>query len=171
MATIPFLYSNSKKDNEKGAKLSLFANRNTDETYGEYYLSASGFWLAGLANGSGDFSGVEIAGMFNMVDGDSKGVEIAGIFNSLHRNFKGVQIAGFFNLAGRIKGFSYGTIMNYAEKNNGLAIQIGTINFIRDYNPKGTVIQIGLYNRAGEQSIPLLNIRRKEKNKLEKKLE
>ena len=48
---------------------------------------------------------------------------------------------------------------NYAGSNGTLAVQFGAFNNLDTFNPDGTVVQVGLYNRAAEQSIPFLNIR------------
>jgi len=38
-------------------------------------------------------------------------------------------------------------------------VQIGAFNNLDRYDPDGTVVQMGWYNRAAEQSIPFLNVR------------
>jgi hypothetical protein len=154
---IPFIYSNPHEEGEKGVKISLLLNMNTLYSLfdSDVQLDSSGLRLAGVGNGSSNFKGVEVAGLVNAIEGDLKGASLAG----------GASVIG-----GELNGFSYGTFVNYAGVNGRLAIQIGAFNIMKDYHEQeGTVIQIGLYNRAGNQSIPLLNIRKK-KSKLESKV-
>ena len=62
-------------------------------------------------------------------------------------------------IGGRLNGVSAAGGYNYAGSNGRFAVQIGAFNKLGHDNPDGTVVQVGLYNRAAEQSIPLLNIR------------
>ena len=56
--------------------------------------------------------------------------------------------------------------MNRAQTNGERAVQVGGTNIIKNYDPEGTVVQIGLYNRCGEQSGVGVNIRRKREPKI-----
>ncbi len=93
------------------------------------------------------FKGFLFGGFINY-SGDVTGAEIAGIVNGCN---------------GDLSGLSIGAV-NYAKRNGRCAFQIGAINYISEYDDKGTVVQIGVYNQAGNQSTPLLNIRRKGKS-------
>jgi hypothetical protein len=149
MTVIPFLFHHTTDPHTaKGVRISAFGNANTNGGGGEY--SAKGVWIGGIYNGSGDFTGVEVAGLLNMSDG------VTGV------------AAGAINvIEGELSGASLGAV-NYAEENGRFSLQIGAINYLKNFYVGGTVVQIGLYNQAGNQAIPLLNIRRKKKNKLER---
>ena len=93
-------------------------------------------------------------------NGNFKGVNVNGVLGVGEENFEGVNINGLVSVVGKeLYGFSYGTLLNYAGSNGRVAIQVGGINVIREYNPDGAVIQVGGYNTAGNQAIPVLNIR------------
>lgn len=150
MVTIPFLLHTSKKDREeRGACISLGGNDHMDPKAGNYY-SFKGFWMAGTSNFSGDFSGVEIAGLVNGCQGDLTGVSV-----------------GTVNYARTLTGVSVGAV-NYAKTNGRFALQIGVVNCVPGYDKEGTLVQVGLSNQIGSQTIPFLNIRRKKKTLEEK---
>ena len=92
---------------------------------------------------------------------DVSGFRLAGLFNT-SSDFSGVEIAAF-NYSEGLTGISTGAL-NMSEKNKGFALQLGAVNIINNYDEEGTVIQIGLYNRAGERSSPFFNIKRKKKS-------
>lgn len=146
---IPFIFFTTESENSeqvKGIRTSLIG-----ETHSGNY---KGILAAGLGAGTdsgkdsidsdSDLEGVCAGGAFSIIDGDLRGAVLAGATSVVH---------------GELNGFSYGTLVNYAKGNGKLAVQIGAVNHIRDYFRDGTVIQLGLYNRAGEQIIPLVNIR------------
>jgi hypothetical protein len=90
----------------------------------------------------------------------AKGVWIGGFNYS--SDFKGVEL-GVVNACsegGSLTGVAVGAINYATEDISGFALQIGAVNYVKEYSGKGTIVQIGLYNRAGDQSIPVLNIRR-----------
>ena len=196
---IPFIFNvTNNKDEDRGARVSAITNAHfnntkvslTNELRGS---PAKGFWVAGVSNYSGDYKGIEVAGIFNY-SGDYKGIKVAGLFNEAGGDFEGIQIAGINNFITKdakgiqiagitnkidrdLEGVSYGTISNHAKSNGKIAIQIGAFNHIKEYNPEGLVIQLGISNRAGNQSIPFLNIRglgnlfKKKGNDLESKIQ
>ncbi len=150
---IPFIYHNPEQESgTKGAAISLLGNTNAKK--GEDILptryDSSGFYVGGVVNASYNFKGCEIAGLANFHNGWSKGVQIAGLLNSNDEELTGVAITGG---------------INFAKINKGLAIQIGAFNILEKYDSQGTVIQLGLFNKAGEQYVPLLNIRRSKNSK------
>ncbi len=88
----------------------------------------------------------------------AKGVWVAGGFNT-SADYSGVEVAvGFNNVNGELYGASCG-LVNYAKTNGRFALQVGAVNQISEYNPAGTVIQIGLHNRTENQSSPFINVR------------
>ena len=108
----------------------------------------------------GSSKGVNVGGLANVVKEDSKGVGVGGIVNYVKENLSGISLSGAISVVkGRLEGFSYASLMNHAKTNGDLAIQVGMINNISKYDDTGAVVQIGLYNRAGEQTMPLVNIR------------
>lgn len=154
---IPFIANCTERPGgDKGVRASLFINSN-EATAEKKSYDANGLWIAGILNSSGDFSGVELTGVIS-VPNDFKGIRVTGIAN-YSTNSTGVEVAGVTNVTGELSGVSIAPI-NYAESNGRFALQIGLANYIRDYDTKGLVIQVGgLHNRVGDQSCPLLNIR------------
>jgi hypothetical protein len=109
-------------------------------------------------------TGIRPSVFYNGHTGKFKGILISGLGSGIEggsdSNLSGAAISGICSfIDGKLTGFSYGTLYNRAQGNGRLAIQCGTTNIIRDYNPEGTTIQVGLYNRCDNQTIPLVNIR------------
>jgi hypothetical protein len=177
---IPFIFQRTKsKECETGVRINLIASTHG---YGNSYEKglnndgdASGVWVSGAVNAAKDFKGLSIAGIFNsyvnakgafvsgMVNtsaGTQSGVSISGILNYVQESLNGVSISGLGNITeGELNGSSYGTIGNWANYNGRIAVQIGLFNGISEYNPQGFVLQIGLFNRAGNKTMPLINMR------------
>ncbi len=150
MSGIPLLWwINRKPEEEKGAYISFLVNSRNEKSGNG--LPFKGLMAAGIGNGSGDFKGLMVAGIVNS-SGDLNGVGISGVANLCD---------------GKLTGLSIGSI-NYAKNNGRYSFQIGAINYISEYDDAGTTIQVGLSNHSGNQSIPLLNIRRKKKGLEEK---
>jgi hypothetical protein len=166
MTVIPLLYHHTKKDSmEQGVRFSAVGNNHSYQARG---FPAKGLWIGGVYNYSGDFSGTK-AGLFN-ASSDFKGAEV-GLANIIEGEMKGVSIGAINSVFGKkdgvkLTGAEVGAV-NYAKTNGRFALQIGVINYISEFNDKGTIVQIGFYNQAQNQHIPLLNIRRKKKSKLE----
>jgi len=107
----------------------------------------------------GDYNGLLAAGVVTAVGGNLNGVSVGGIVNLVDGNLNGVS-TGLVNLVdGDLDGVSVGLI-NHAKGNGELTFQFGLYNNISEYSSEGGVVQIGLYNKIGEQTFPLLNIRR-----------
>jgi hypothetical protein len=94
-------------------------------------------------------------------DGDLIGMSASGLYNYVTANLLyGVSLSWGANIiGGRLNGFSAAGCYNFAGSNGRLAVQIGAFNNLDHYDPDGTVVQIGWYNRAAEQSIPFLNVK------------
>lgn len=129
--------------------------------------SSSGIQLAGLANVIGSQSyihltnyerkelenegktpnqtGIQIAGLLNMVRGESTGIQITTGMNSVHRNASGFHLAGIGNsVGGNMIGTQTSLIYNSAK---GLVIgaQLGIANVT---GTRLSGVQLGALNRA-----------------------
>jgi len=104
---------------------------------------------------------MRVAGIVSGNDGDLTGVSASGVYNYVTENLRnGVSLSWGANVVGgRLNGFSAAGWYNYAGSNGRLAVQVGAFNNLDRYDPDGTVVQMGWYNRAAEQSIPFLNVR------------
>ena len=111
--------------------------------------------------GGGDVAGMRVAGIVSGNDGNLTGVSASGLYNYVTNNLlNGVSLSWGANVIGeRLNGLSVAGGYNYAGSNGRLAVQIGAFNNLDHYDPDGTVVQVGWYNRAAEQSIPFLNVR------------
>ena len=146
---------NSEKSEKRGLEGLCVAGVFTNQD-GSYLKGGS---LSGFLNFSNELNGFAISGAMNSIDENVKGFLLSGVYNTA-RDMKGGTVSGVTNyIKGKLNGVSYATIYNHADENGKIAIQIGLINNIRRYNSESFVLQIGLYNRAGEQTIPLINIR------------
>jgi hypothetical protein len=115
--------------------------------------------IAGMGSGIGKLKGVNISGIGSTCYWDMLGLSVSGIYGFTYK-MKGVAVSGLFNsVFDTLSGLSLSTAYNFAGENGKVALQVGVANWIRDYEPEGTVIQVGLYNRAGDQIIPGINIR------------
>ena len=149
---IPFILSGIKDENAQGFSPGLIGTIYNGNFKG---VNVNGV----LGVGEENFEGVNVNGLFGAGINFS-GVNVNGLLGGSEENFEGVNINGLVSVVGKeLYGFSYGTLLNYAGSNGRVAIQVGGINVIREYNPDGTVIQVGGYNTAGNQAIPVLNIR------------
>ncbi len=146
---IPFLWDFTETEENAdepatGARLSAFTSFHDG--------NFTGAIVAGLVAGTRSLEGLCISGVLSTTGGNesSSGVGNAG----------GAVISGVASVVkGELDGISYGTLCNYARRNGRIAIQLGACNHISKYNDKGTVVQIGLYNRVGSQIIPLVNLK------------
>jgi hypothetical protein len=111
--------------------------------------------------GGGDVAGMRIGGIVSGNDGSLTGASASGLYNYVADSLRhGVSLSWGANvIGGRLNGLSAAGWYNYAGSNGRLAVQIGAFNNLDNYDPDGTVVQVGWYNRAAEQSIPLLNVR------------
>jgi hypothetical protein len=111
--------------------------------------------------GGGNVDGMRVAGIVSGNDGDLTGVSVSGLYNYVTANLLGgASLSWGLNIVGgRLNGLSAAGWYNYAGSNGTLAVQIGAFNNLADYRDDGTVVQVGWYNRAAEQSIPFVNVR------------
>ena len=111
--------------------------------------------------GGGDVAGVRVGGLVSGNDGNLTGVSASGLYNYVMDNLlNGVSLSWGANVVGgRLSGLSAAGCYNYAGSNGTIAMQIGAFNNLDHYDPDGTIVQVGWYNRAAEQSIPFLNVR------------
>ncbi len=157
----------------QGVAFALVSGAGTYENRG--YAEMKGASIGGLASIiSGDIKGFQF-GTFDAQAENSNGVNISGIAAVVQRELKGVNVGGIASYVGsnchgvsigglnsyvkeELTGASISPGVNMADSNGKFAFQLGLVNSINDYN-SGIVIQIGLYNRAGNRTIPLINIR------------
>ena len=157
----------------QGVAIALVSGAGTYENKG--YAEMKGASIGGLASIiSGDFKGfqfgtfdaqaensdgVNISGVAAVVERELKGLSIGGVASYVGSNCHGVSIGGLSSyVKSELTGASISPGVNMANSNGKFAFQMGLVNSIREYN-NGLVIQIGLYNRAGNRTIPLINIR------------
>jgi len=145
--------------------------------FGNFNQYFSGFQVAGFTNTAYcNFSGIQIAGVVNRSNSDSRGVSIAGLMNTTEGDFAGVQVSSIVNAVegGNLDGVQISGAVNYSEDNfrgaqfsgiynhagisDRFCLQVGLANNIRTYEG-GLVIQVGLYNKAGSQICPFVNVR------------
>ncbi len=109
----------------------------------------------------GDVSGMRLGGIVSGNDGDLTGFSASGLYNYVTDSLRsGVSLSWGANVVGgRLTGLSAAGWYNYAGTNGRLAVQVGAFNNLDRYDPDGTVVQVGWYNRAADQSIPFLNVR------------
>ena len=162
---VPFLvhWTDSEATVEKaqGVRASAIAEWH----HGNYIGALIGGLLSSVdrtnGQGGGDVTGMRVAGIVSGNDGDLTGVSASGVYNYVTENLRnGVSLSWGANVVGgRLNGFSAAGWYNYAGSNGRLAVQVGAFNNLDRYDPDGTVVQMGWYNRAAEQSIPFLNVR------------
>ena len=99
-------------------------------------------------------------GIGSQIDGTVNGINMA-VAKTTSINLNGISFGLFGSeIYGTLNGFSYGTFRNMAKKNGRIAIQFSLgYNEITKYDPKGIVIQIGPYSRAGNKVGAIFNIR------------
>jgi len=91
-----------------------------------------------------DSNGLNFTGLANFIDGTNKGINFAGIENDIKGDSEGVNLAGIYNQCGNVNKWS----ISYATLGN----------VIENVNKDAFYLQIGLYNRAGNRSCPILNM-------------
>jgi hypothetical protein len=131
--------------------------------------------VAGLGIRGYKFNGANFAGVGSFVERDSKGVNISGVLNTgegivsniissryhNHSESSGFNIAGFGNFFNNYtcKGFQGAGVYNSARYVKEYLFQIGAFNRIEVVDDDAFTLQIGLYSKAGNQSLPLVNVR------------
>jgi hypothetical protein len=162
---VPFLVhwtdSEASVEQAQGVRASAIAEWHS----GNYTGAMIGGLFSSVArangDGGGNVAGMRVAGVVSGNDGDLTGVSASGAYNWVTANLlNGVSLSWGANIVGgRLNGLSAAGLYNYAGSNGRLAVQIGAFNNLNHYDPEGTVVQVGWYNRAADQSIPFLNIK------------
>ncbi|MBI2044695.1 hypothetical protein HYT23_01415 [Candidatus Pacearchaeota archaeon] len=98
---------------------------------------AKGIGITGVVSVVSDLSGVDITGGVSLTD-RHKGLRISGISNYTYNHSSGVEVAGVANYAGRTsKGI----------------VQVSLLgNKVEEVEDGAFVLQVGLYNVAGDQT-------------------
>ncbi|GIU69354.1 MAG: hypothetical protein KatS3mg002_0590 [Candidatus Woesearchaeota archaeon] len=117
-----------------------------------------------------DFDGINI-NLFGLIsEYEGKGIAISGVINASD-SYNGVSVSGIINYFSKNKGLSVSPL-NYSKNAKVVLTQIGLINIVDEEINKDTcVMQLGLYNRIGGRTSPLLNFKnlfRKKPSDLEK---
>ncbi len=124
---------------------------------------------------NGNSSGVDITGISKIVEGDSRGLDVTAVYKSVEGSSEGMDIglvkivegdAIGFDISGVtkiVKGCSKGVsltgVYNYSWGVEDFLIQYGTLgNYIEKKDDKSFGLQVGLYNRIGDQTCPLINV-------------
>lgn len=162
---VPFLVhwteSEAKVEKAQGVRASAIAEWHS----GNYTGALIGGLFSSVARangeGGGDVAGMRVGGIVSGNDGDLTGLSASGLYNYVAANLRnGASLSWGANVVGgRLTGLSAAAGYNYAGSNGMLAVQIGAFNNLDCYDPDGTAVQIGWYNRVAEQSIPFLNVK------------
>lgn len=103
--------------------------------------SVQGAQLAGVFTIAGDVEGAQAAGVFAMAGRYRGPIQTAGVF-TVATSIHGSQIAGVGNFAGEVRGAQISSIVNTADRIQG--VQLGLINVANHLEG----IQLGLVNIA-----------------------
>ncbi len=162
---IPFIWSDKEKTT--GVDVNLLYKRTSQYS--------KGVNIGVLFNVSeGDMKGVNIGGLVNVSEGDMKGVN-GGLYNGSGGDMKGVNIGAYNESKGDMKGVNIGVLgnvsegdmkgislaggLNYAGKVNDYLISYGTLgNVVEEKSKDSFGLQLGLYNKVGDQYSPIVNI-------------
>lgn len=120
----------------------------------------TGVCVSGIGSIIDSSIGVIAAGGLNAVNKDLEGLAVSTIANMVHGDVTGVMIGSCNYVGGLLTGYQ-GGLINYSKESDKVAVQTGLVNIIDKYDSEAEdfVLQIGLYNRAGNQAIPLVNMR------------
>ncbi|HVX48792.1 MAG TPA: hypothetical protein VHB48_01495, partial [Chitinophagaceae bacterium] len=90
--------------------------------------NVTGVQVAGINNlVHGTFNGVQVSGVYNHTAGTVTGIQAAGIANYTRSYTKGIQVSGIANVSNlALNGIQAAGIFNYTKKLHGL--QVGLIN-------------------------------------------
>ena len=150
MKKIPFVYNHG--EDSAGIDLNVIGKVTERDSTG---VSINGIfnWVRR------DSRGVDITGIIKNVDEDSKGVDLTGLLKGVQGDFTGLQITGLYNeVQSNSKGVSIAGLVNYSEGVNDFLIQYGTMgNYVKEKSDGTFGLQIGLYNKVGKQTSPLIN--------------
>ena len=141
-----------------GLRLNLFVGRHRDVSFIDIGVlgnvaegNLTGLEIAGLYNLVGESDGaIQVAGLYNGVRGDFAGLQVSAAANDVGGDMEGVQIS-LVNLTEDGAGLQIG-LFNRAERFSGL--QLGLANYA--YQLEG--IQIGLFNVIEDSNVPFMPI-------------
>jgi hypothetical protein len=162
---IPFVFHWTDSEAPAETALGIRASAIAEWHAGNYTGAVIGGLFSSViranGDGGGNLNGVCLGGVFGGSDGSLRGVSASGLYNHITEDVRqGVSLSGGASFVGKtLNGVSVASWYNYAGANGRIAVQVGAINSVDNYNADGTVVQVGLYNRAGEQSMPFVNIR------------
>jgi hypothetical protein len=110
-------------------------------------LEGAGLAPIGVSN-DGAATGVQAAGIYNIIDGNLQGLQAAGIFNIARGSMTGVQAAGIFNIAGgSVTGVRAAGIFNIA---GGSMIGVQSTGIFSRVNDDFKGVQAsGIFNYTG----------------------
>lgn len=135
LSLVPGLSTNGPLNSQVTNKFSI-------NLIGGYSAGLTGVELGGVFNiDKKSVTGLQAAGVVNIVGGAVHGVQLAGIVNKDLDSVTGFQAAGIANIAKTIKGMQL-SVFNYADSVKG--VQYGYLN--HTHHLKG--VQVGLINFA-----------------------
>ncbi len=90
----------------------------------------TGLQAAGVANVvGGDLRGVQSSGVVNVIGGGANAVQSAGLMNVVRGRADGLQVAGVLNVAGESEGIQLG-LVNVSGSSSG--VPIGLVSYVRN---------------------------------------
>jgi hypothetical protein len=114
-----------------------------------------------------DFDGININLLVLTSDYEGKGIAVSGLANLLS-TYTGVSASGIVNYIPENKGLSVSPI-NYSKNAKDILLRAGLINIVNEEPDKDTyVVQLGLYNRIGGRTSPIINFKNLFKKKQSK---
>ncbi len=97
-----------------------------------------------LGGYNGGVDGVEIGGLYNVINKDARYVQVAGLFNVVGGHSEGVQVAGLYNKAATTNGVQVGGLYNQVQTAKGMQVA-GLYN--NTVHANGLQVA-GLYNKT-----------------------
>ncbi len=123
---------------------------------------AKGFGITGALSEATNLSGVNITGGVSLAD-RHKGLRISGIDNYTYNHSSGVEVSGVGSFSEKDSdqnGLFVGGVANYAGRTSKGIVQMSLFgNKVESVENDAFVLQIGLYNVAGNQVCPIVNVR------------
>jgi hypothetical protein len=105
--------------------------------------------------------GMDITGILKYVEGDSKGFDITGGAKYIEGDWKGFDITGVCKtIDGESHGVNITGGVNYSGNVSKFLIEYGTLaNIVSEAGKDAFVLQIGLWNKIGNQYCPVINVK------------
>ena len=133
---IPFIWSEYKKF--KGADLNVL-----------------------IKDVNGNSKGVDLTGVVKVVDGNSSGVDLTLLGKIVGEESRGFDITGIIKYTmEKSKGVNLTGGFNYSKGVEDFLIQYGTFgNYVKEKNEDAFILNLGLWNRIGEDYFcPLVQV-------------